>query len=229
RAVPVRDASGRIVRWFGTFTDIDDQKQAEAALQEADRRKEEFLATLAHELRNPLAPLQSCLDLMGRPAASEVDFERERAVMERQVRHLTRLVDDLLDISRISRGRIELRTEVVDLAAIVAHAVEVIRPRLEVHGQGLQVTLPDEAIRLEADPTRLEQVLTNLLANAIKYTDDGGQIGITAERVGDEMAIRVRDTGIGMAAEVLPRIFGLFVQGERRLDRAQGGLGIGLS
>ncbi|MBV8229271.1 MAG: response regulator, partial [Planctomycetaceae bacterium] len=193
------------------------------------RRKEEFLAVLSHELRNPLAPIQTALDLIKRAAMTGAEFERERGMMEREVRHLTRLIDDLLDVSRISRGRIELHKEVVDLAAAVAGAIEAVRPRMVERRQVLQVSLPKESINLAADPTRLEQILLNLLTNAAKYTDVGGQIMLSAERHEDEVEVRVRDTGIGIAPEMLPRIFDLFVQGERRLDRALGGLGIGLS
>jgi PAS domain S-box-containing protein len=231
RALPVRDEAGRIIKWFGTSTDIDDQKRAEEALRESDRHKNEFLAMLAHELRNPLAPIRTALHLMRQPGGDGNGsyFEGEREMVERQVRHLTRLVDDLLDISRISRGKIELRKEVVDLAAVVDRAVETIRPLLVEHDLHLTVSLPSEPARLEADPTRLEQVLANLLHNAAKYTDSGGRIDLIAAREGDEVVLRVRDTGIGITPEMLPRIFEMFVQAERRLDRSQGGLGIGLS
>ncbi|MBV8077123.1 MAG: PAS domain-containing sensor histidine kinase, partial [Planctomycetaceae bacterium] len=227
--VPRFAPDGTFSGYIGSAIDITDRKRAEEELREADRRKEEFLAVLSHEIRNPLAPIQTALDLMKRAAMTGAEFERERGVMERQVDHLSRLVDDLLDVSRISRGRIELHKEVVDLAAAVAGAIEAVRPRMVERRQVLQVSLPKESINLAADPTRLEQILLNLLTNAAKYTDVGGQIMLSAERHEDEVEVRVRDTGIGIAPEMLPRIFDLFVQGERRLDRALGGLGIGLS
>jgi two-component system CheB/CheR fusion protein len=200
-----------------------------ASLREADRRKEEFLAVLSHELRNPLAPIQTSLDLMGQAGTTGAEFERERAVVERQVKHMISLVEDLLDVSRISRGRIELHTRVVVLSAAVAEVVEAVRSRVEERRQALEISLPAESIRLEADPTRLEQILLNLLTNAVKYTDIGGRIGLAAERDGDQVVVRVRDSGIGIAPEILPRVFDLFVQGDRRLEQARGGMGIGLS
>ena len=150
-------------------------------------------------------------------------------MMERQVQHMARLVDDLLDVSRITRGKIELRKEVVDLAAVVSRTVEAIRPLIEDRRHELTVDLPPEPVRLEADPTRLEQVLANLLNNAAKYTDHGGHIWLTAEQEGGEVVLRVRDTGIGIAGGHAARIFELFVQADRVLDRSQGGLGIGLT
>ena len=150
-------------------------------------------------------------------------------MVDRQVRHLTRLVDDLLDVSRISRGRIELHKEVVVLSKAIAEVVEAVKPLIDQRQQELRISLPEESIRLEADPTRLEQILLNLLTNAVKYTDIGGRIGLTAERDRDEVVVRVQDTGIGIAPDMLPRIFDLFVQGERRPDQTQGGMGIGLS
>ena len=223
------EQDGETVGGVMEFRDVTKEKAAEEALREADRRKEEFLAVLSHELRNPLASIQTALDLMRQAAMTAAEFERERAVMERQVRHLTRLVDDLLDVSRISRGRIELHKEVVVLAAVIAEVIEAVQPQIDERHQELQISLPEESIRLEADPTRLEQILLNLLNNAAKYTDAGGRIMLSAERHEDEVEVRVRDTGIGIAPEMLPRIFDLFVQGERRLDRSLGGMGIGLS
>ncbi len=223
------EQDGETVGGVMEFRDVTKEKDAEDALREADRRKEEFLAVLSHELRNPLASIQTALDLMRQAAMTEAEFEHERAVMERQVGHLTRLVDDLLDLSRISRGRVELHKEVVVLAAVIAEVIEAVQPQIDERHQELQSSLPEESIRLEADPTRLEQILLNLLNNASKYTNAGGRIMLCAERHEDEVEVRVRDTGIGIAPEMLPRIFDLFVQGERRLDRALGGLGIGLS
>ncbi len=202
--------------------------RANDALQEADRRKDEFLATLAHELRNPLAPIRTALHLMGHPTGVGRDFEVERAMAERQVVHLARLIDDLMDVARISRGKIELREEVVDLATAVNQAVETARPLIDERRHNLIVSLPGEAIRLEGDPTRMEQVLWNLLNNAAKYTEPGGEIRLTVEPGVGEVAIRVRDTGIGLPRDSLPHIFDMFVQVDHRPGRSQGGLGIGL-
>jgi PAS domain S-box-containing protein len=203
--------------------------QLYAELREADRLKDEFLAMLAHELRNPLAPVRNALHVLKQPGANGEMVRQVRDVAERQVQHMARLLDDLLDVSRISRGRIELRKEAMDVAAVLRRSVEAVRPLIEERRHELTLALPAGALRVEADPTRLEQVLTNLLNNAAKYTDPGGRIGLTAERAGDEVVVRVRDTGIGIAPGMLPRIFDLFVQAERRLDRAQGGVGIGLT
>ena len=225
RGMTFTDECGQPIRMTGTAMDITERKQIETSLREADRRKEEFLAVLSHELRNPLAPIQTSLYLMGQAGMTGAEFERERAIVERQVQHLTRLVDDLLDVSRISRGQIELQTKVVVLSEAIAEVVEAVKFRIDERSQQLDISLPEESIRLEADQTRLEQILLNLLTNAAKYTDNGGRIGLTAERDEDQVVVRVRDTGIGISAEMLPRIFDLFVQGERRLDQAQGGHG----
>jgi PAS domain S-box-containing protein len=229
RGMAIKDEGGHPIRMTGTAMDVTERKQIETSLREADRRKEEFLAVLSHELRNPLAPIQTSLYLMGQAGLTGAELERERAVVERQVQHLTRLVNDLLDVSRISRGRIELETKVVVLSEAIAEVADATRSQIDERRQELLVTLPERPIRLEADPTRLEQILLNLLTNASKYTDFGGRIGLSAERDGDVVVVRVRDTGIGISPEMLPRIFEMFVQGERRLDQARGGLGIGLS
>lgn len=198
-------------------------------LREADRLKDEFLAMLAHELRNPLAPVRNALHVMKQPAASPAIVGQVRDMAERQVLHMGRLLDDLLDVSRVSRGRIELRKEVTDAVPIVERTVEAMRPLIEERRHTLSVSVPPEPLWLEGDPHRLEQVLTNLLTNAAKYTDPGGQIWLTTAREGPEIVIRVRDTGVGITPEMLAHIFELFVQAERRLDRSQGGLGIGLT
>jgi PAS domain S-box-containing protein len=229
RALPVRDESGHIIRWFGTCTDIDDTKKAQEALEEADRHKDEFLATLAHELRNRLAPIRNAIELIQR-AGGNADLVRQASrMMERQVGQMVRLVDDLLDISRITQGKVQLRKERVELAAVVRSAVEAARPLIEAQAHELTITLPQEPVYLEADPTRLAQVFANLLDNAAKYTEKGGRIWLTAERRGGEVSVSVRDTGIGIAAEHLPRIFEMFSQVEPALERAHGGLGIGLA
>jgi PAS domain S-box-containing protein len=228
RAVPVSDASGAVIRWYGTATDIDDRKQAEAALIEADRLKDEFLATMAHELRNPLAPVRTALHMLSRDGQDEAERERIRTLIERQVGHLVWLVDDLFDVARITRGRIQLQREPVSLAAAVLHAVETSRPAIEAQDHQIEVALPPPDVRLDADPVRLEQVIVNLLNNAARYTAPGGRIGVSAAREGDAAVVRVCDSGIGIPADLLPTIFEPFVQGQRRLDRASGGLGIGL-
>jgi PAS domain S-box-containing protein len=198
-------------------------------VREADRRKDEFLAMLAHELRNPLAPIRNALHIMKQPGTDGAVMERVRELMERQVQHMTRMVDDLLDVSRITRGKIELRKEVVDLASVVSRTVEAIRPFIEDRHQELTVDLPSEPVRLEVDPTRLEQVLANLLNNAAKYTDQGGHLWLSARQEGGELVLRVKDTGMGILPDMLVRIFEPFVQSDRVLHHSQGGLGIGLT
>ncbi len=209
-------------------TDLTEQKEHQG-LQEVNRRKDEFLAMLAHELRNPLAPIRNALYLLKRGEVDQTASEEVRSMMERQVEHLARLIDDLMDVSRISSGKVELRVEVVDLAAVIGRAIDTSRPLMQQKGHSLAVDLPPSPIRLHADPTRLEQVLDNLLTNAAKYSDPGGRIALSARREGASVVVRLRDDGIGIAPEKLPHIFDLFVQAERRLDRSQGGLGLGLS
>jgi signal transduction histidine kinase len=214
------------------YHDITQSKQQALELAEANRRKDEFLAMLAHELRNPLAPIRNALHILKQSHAGG-PVEPLRAMMERQVQHLARLVDDLLDVSRITRGKIELRKQVVSLAAVVSRAVEASRSLIEGRRLELEVALPAEPLRLEADPTRLEQVVANLLHNAGKYTEPGGHIRLTAALApsseGGEVVLRVQDSGIGIPAEMLPHIFDLFVQVDHRHARSQGGLGIGLT
>ena len=200
-----------------------------AELRDADRRKDEFLATLAHELRNPLAPIRNALAILKMPVADQGVVERSRAMMERQVQHLVRLVDDLLDVSRVMRGRIELRKERLDLATVIGLAVETAQPVIQAQGQELTVTIPPSPIAVEADPVRLTQVVGNLLTNAAKYTPRKGQIRLAAESDGEWAVIRVSDTGIGLEPEMLARVFDLFVQVDNSVARSQGGLGIGLT
>jgi PAS domain S-box-containing protein len=226
---PIRDADGEIAGASKIARDISERIQAEESLRQADRRKDEFLATLAHELRNPLAPIRNAVELMRRVKGDPVLMETARSMLERQVGQMVRLVDDLLDISRITRGKLQLRKEPVELAAVVASAVEVARPLIDSQSHELTITLPSEPIRLDADPVRLAQAFANLLNNAAKYTDKGGHIWLTAERQGSEAVVSVRDTGIGIAAQHLPRLFQMFSQIEPALERSQGGLGIGLS
>jgi PAS domain S-box-containing protein len=202
-------------------------QQAREAAESANRAKDEFLAMLGHELRNPLSPIVTALQLM--KLQGPAGAERARAVIERQVNHLTRLVDDLLDVSRIARGKVELRTERVEMGEVVAKAIEIASPLLEQRVHTLTLEVPRRGLAVDGDPTRLSQVVANLLTNAAKYTPPGGQITVRAERVEVEVALTVRDTGIGIAPDVLPRIFDLFVQERQGIDRSQGGLGLGLT
>jgi signal transduction histidine kinase/ActR/RegA family two-component response regulator len=199
------------------------------ALLEADRRKDDFLAVLAHELRNPLAPLSNALHILKTPGADAAISERARQMMERQVEQLVRLVDDLLDISRIMRGKIELRRAPVELATVVARAVETSQPLIDAGTHELTIALPSEPLWLHGDLVRLAQVVSNLLNNAAKYTEKGGKIWLIGAREKEMAVVRVRDTGIGIAPEMRSRIFSLFVQAGRAHDRAQGGMGIGLT
>ena len=199
------------------------------ARAEADRHKDEFLATLAHELRNPLAPIRNGLTVMRLAGGDREAVEKARGMMERQVQQMVRLIDELLDLSRISRGKVELRLERVTLAAVVTTAVETSRPLIEEAGHELVVRLPSEPVFVNADTTRLAQVFSNLLNNAAKYTERGGHIRLTAEAAGGEVRVSVQDDGIGIPAPMLPAIFEMFTQVDRSLEKAQGGLGIGLS
>src|SRR5438067_2654121 len=194
-------------RIAGQIEKLEEQHQQ---LVVADKRKDEFLAVLAHELRNPLAPIASALDILKQPGVDDATAAQARDVADRQLKHLTRLVDDLLDVSRIMRGKIELRKEKIELAAIVARAVETARPLIDGARHQLTVSLPPEPVWLDADLVRLAQAVGNLLCNAVKYTEPGGTINLTATCEADEVAIHVRDTGIGIAPEVMPRLFQMF-------------------
>ncbi|MFL5245378.1 MAG: ATP-binding protein [Gemmataceae bacterium] len=206
-----------------------ERERINAALREGDRRKDEFLAMLAHELRNPLAPVRNALQILRIKCGDDPVVKGMAEIMSRQVAHMVRLVDDLLDISRITRGKIELRKEVVDVASIVARAVESQRSFLEERQHKLEVALPSEALWIAADPARLEQILTNLLSNAAKYTEPGGCICLTARSEGEQIVLSVRDNGIGIRAEMLPFIFDMFTQGDRVPGCLQEGLGLGLA
>ncbi len=192
--------------------ELSERKRAEEALKEADRRKDEFLATLAHELRNPLAPLRYSLDLLQRTAHDREIVEQTRSTMERQVNHMVRLVDDLLDIGRITHGRLQLRKERLNLSDVVLSVVETTRPQVEAHGHELSVALPPEPLAVEADSVRIAQVISNLLNNAVKYTEQKGQIWLSAERRGEEAIVSVRDTGVGIRSDRLSEIFNMFSQ-----------------
>jgi signal transduction histidine kinase len=204
-------------------------KKSEERLREADRRKDEFLATLAHELRNPLAPIRTAVALLGHDRILRDKLPWCREVLERQVRHMAHLLDDLLDVSRISSGTLRLRQEPIALSDIVRYGVEASAPLIEMGKHQLTTTVPDPGVILMADGTRLAQVISNLLNNAARYSEPGSRIELTAGREESEVVIRVRDNGIGISAEMLPRIFEPFQQGDRSLERSQGGLGIGLT
>ncbi|MDQ3205273.1 MAG: PAS domain-containing protein [Pseudomonadota bacterium] len=236
RAVPLLNADSAIREWVGVHADITERKRDEeklrqlaAELSEANLRKDAFLATLAHELRNPLAPIRTGLQLMKLAGGQEAAQERARAMVERQVTQMVRLVDDLMDVSRISLGTLELRKERVPLATVLNSAVETSLPLIEQMGQQLTVTLPGQPLVVDADLTRLAQVFLNLLNNAAKYGDRDGHIHLGVERQGDDAVVTVRDSGIGIAADQMPRIFEMFTQLDESLEKSQGGLGIGLS
>lgn len=207
----------------------EDLRRAQQALRDADRKKDEFVATLAHELRNPLAPIRNAVNLLIAKGPQDPDLDWARAVIDRQAQIMARLLDDLLDVSRISRNDLELRKSEIDLVTVVESAVETSRPLVEAGRHQLTLALPREPIRLTADPVRLAQVFANLLNNAAKYTPVGGHIRLAAERRGDEVIVSVQDSGIGIAADVLPHVFEIFSQAKSAQGQSQGGLGIGLS
>lgn len=228
-AATIRDEGGTPVGTVLVFRDVTGRRRGEAALREADRRKDDFIALLAHELRNPLAPLRNGLQVMRLAGGDAHVVAQARAMMDRQLGHMVRLIDDLLDISRISRNKMELRRSRVLLVDAVGSAVEATRPLIEAAGHQLTVSLPPEPVFLEADLTRLAQVFNNLLTNSAKYTERGGRIWLTAERQEDAVVVTVRDTGIGIPADALPHIFDMFSQVDRTIERSTGGLGIGLA
>ncbi|MES2887759.1 MAG: PAS domain S-box protein [Pseudomonadota bacterium] len=222
-------SDGRAHRLAGIVSDVTARKEAEGALRRADRQKDEFLATLAHELRNPLAPISNAVQIM-RLSPDLAVQEKARSIVERQLRQMVHLVDDLLDISRISQGKVVLRRAPVDLAKVIQTAVETSLPLIDASHHRLNVSAPAaQALWIDGDATRLCQILSNLLNNAAKYTPEGGHIGITAEREGDEAVVRVQDSGVGIPRQMLPRVFDMFAQVDRTLERSQGGLGIGLA
>jgi signal transduction histidine kinase/ActR/RegA family two-component response regulator len=204
-------------------------QRTQLALREADRKKDEFLATLAHELRNPLAPMRNAVEILRARCAGNDELAWPVGVLDRQVELMARLLEDLLDVSRISRNRLELRTERVDLAAVVEAALVTSQPLIAARGHQFDLTMPGEPIPLDADPQRLAQVFANLLNNAAKFTEEGGSIRLAAERDGDQVVVTVADTGIGISAEMLPHIFEIFSQENPTEVRSQGGLGVGLS
>ena len=229
RAMAVRDDDGAIVRWMGTCTDIDDQKQAENALRLANQRKDDFLAMLAHELRNPLAPISTAAQVLRLRQGDPSYAQRAGEIIERQVRHMTELVDDLLDVSRVTRGLVQMEREPVELRAVVDAAVEQVRPLVEARHHELAVELPAAPVYVNGDRTRLVQAISNLLNNAAKYTQQHGALRVTLADEDGRAAVSVRDNGSGIPPALLPHVFDLFTQGERTPDRAQGGLGLGLT
>jgi PAS domain S-box-containing protein len=228
RAQVFRDRHDRPVRIMGVNMDITERKRQEEALRDADRRKNEFLATLAHELRNPLAPIRTGLQIL-RLTNERAAWEEAREMMERQLGQMVRLVDDLLDISRITSNKLELRKARISLAAVIENAIETARPLIDAKGHSFTPTLPPQSVYLDADLTRLAQVFWNLLNNAAKYTDPGGSIELSAACQAHEVVVTVRDSGIGIPADAIPNLFIIFSQVDHSLERSQGGLGIGLA
>ena len=229
RAVPVYNSQNQITLWVGTNTDIHDHKQMEVLLKEEHHRKDQFLALLAHELRNPLAPLGNAVQILSVLRDDPKQAQELVAIMQRQIKQLTRLIDDLLDLARITQGRILLRRERTSVAIVAAAAVESVMPWIDEHEHRLGVVLPPHDLWIDADVVRLSQVLTNLLQNAAKYTEPGGNIELIVESDQDSVLFRVRDDGAGLSPQMLKRVFDLFMQVEQTLDRARGGLGIGLT
>ena len=229
RAVPIFDVGGRAVEWIGVASDISERKAAEEKLREADRRKDEFLAMLAHELRNPIAPISAAAELLQRMKPDEALVRRTSQIIARQVKHMTALIDDLLDVSRVTRGLVELERAPVDLRDVLQDAVEQVTPLVRARRHTLSLALPPDAARVWGDKKRLVQVVANLLNNAAKYTPDGGVLEVRASKADGQACIEVLDNGIGMAPELTVRVFDLFAQAERSADRALGGLGLGLA
>ncbi|VTR94395.1 response regulator sensory box histidine kinase : PAS domain S-box protein OS=Massilia sp. LC238 GN=FG94_02777 PE=4 SV=1: Response_reg: PAS_3: PAS_9: HisKA: HATPase_c [Gemmata massiliana] len=228
-ATVVRTPAGVPIRACAIIEDITARKRAEAALAEESRRKDEFLAILAHELRNPLAPISNGLELLKMYPAGGPAAEKARTRMDRQLAHLIRLIDDLMDISRVSRGKLELRKDRVTVRMVVENALDASAPLLESAGHQISVTIPSEPLVLHADAVRITQIVSNLLNNAAKYTPPGGCVGLAVEREGGTAVIRISDSGVGLEADMLPKVFEMFTQVGKTLDRAQGGLGIGLA
>lgn len=226
---PLYDTHGDIYGCVSVCVDLTASKLAENALRDADRRKDEFLATLSHELRNPLAPIRTAIEVMRLAREDPELVEKARATMERQLMHLVRITDDLLDVSRITQNKVELRRERLDLRSVLHSAIEATRPLIDAQGHSLMVDLPRLPLWADADFTRLAQVFSNLLNNASKYTERGGQIRVTATAAGQAATVTVADTGVGIPKAMLPRIFDMFIQVQEFRDRTHGGLGIGLT
>ena len=228
RAVPVRDDQHRIMCWFGTSTDIQDRIAFEDALKDADAHKDQFLATLAHELRNPLSAISNATELWPHVAGDKAEMANIRGIIERQVRHLIRLIDDLMDLSRITQGKVSLRRQPTDLAAVITAAVETVQPAVEEAEHRLTVNLPEDPLYVDGDAARLRQVFGNILHNAVKYTVRHGVISVTLEAQDGQALVHVRDNGPGIPAAMLEDIFLAFHQVDTTLGRSHGGLGIGL-
>lgn len=226
---PLLDENGNLQGFAKILRDITDRKRTEEQLAEANQRKDEFLAMLAHELRNPLAPIQNAVQIFKHESAGKLNLEEVAGMVERSLSRIVRIVDDLLDVSRITKGKIELRKERLTLQWAVQQAIESVQPLIESRKHDLSVSMPPEEVWVEADPVRIDQIITNLLTNASKYTEPGGKIWLNVERLGNDCVLTVKDNGIGISPEMLPRIFELFVQVDHSLERAQGGLGIGLT
>lgn len=226
QAAPLKDPVGGAVV---AHLDITRRCCAEEALRESGRHKDEFLAVLAHELRSPLASIRNAVEVLRRVESADPRLEWARNLIGRQTTHLAHLTEDLLDVSRLGQGRIGLHKEIVELESIVRQAIEISRPLIDARQHRLSTAIPPEPIRVEGDRTRLVQVLGNLLNNAAKYTPQGGRITLAVEATPSEAVLRVKDNGLGISAELLPRIFDLFIQADRSLARAEGGLGIGLA
>ena len=229
RAVPMLDANGAIYEWIGAATDITERKEAEEKLRDGDRRKDEFLAMLAHELRNPLAPIGAAAELLQLAKLDEARVRKTSQIIDRQVRHMTSLVDDLLDVSRVTRGLVGLDKEPIDVSHIVNDAIEQVAPMVRSRQHHLVLHMTPDATNVLGDRKRLVQVLANILNNAAKYTPEGGTIGLRTEVNDSHVLIEIADTGIGMAPELAVRAFDLFAQAERAVDRSSGGLGLGLA
>ncbi|HEX5161730.1 MAG TPA: ATP-binding protein [Steroidobacteraceae bacterium] len=227
--IPDLDAQGNVRGCFALVEDVSARKRAERALREADRRKDEFLAILGHELRNPLAPILNVAHVLSRGNADAATVRRSAELIERQANHMAHLVDDLLDVGRIMRGRIGLEREPLELAAVVDSAIDSMRPQLDARHLAVHVDRGSHVLGVSADSIRLCQVVSNLLANAIKYSPDGARIDVTLQAAGNEAMVSVRDQGCGIDPQMLPHVFDQFLQGDRTLDRANGGLGIGLT
>lgn len=227
RTIPISSPEGTIKRWYGTSTDVDDIKRAEEALRSLDERRDAFLATLAHELRNPLAPLKSGLEVLRLAGDSRHVVTRTREAMERQVRQLTRLIDDLMEVSRLVHGRSTLQMTTLDLTSVVELALETARPALEANGNSVSLTGPETPLVVRGDSVRLVQVLSNVLDNAAKFTVEG-HVEVVLLREGNKAVVEVVDDGVGIAAEALPSIFTRFGQAKGSSERTRAGLGIGL-
>jgi len=226
---PLFDIRGEIYGCVSVVVDLTERRMAEIALREADRRKDEFLATLSHELRNPLAPIRAALEVMRLGREDPVLIEKARVTMERQLHQLVRLTDDLLDVSRITQDKVDLKREPIDLRQVIQSAVEAMRPLITDRGHDLHVDMPEDPLYADADFTRIAQAFSNLLSNAAKYTDRGGRISISAATEHGAAVVHVRDTGIGIPREMLSRIFDMFTQLKAERDRTTSGLGVGLS